>query len=190
MSGSWAAGWATNDIVTAAEFRKGAGAIFDTTLGASAGSIDTGAVLPTTYSALWVVVYLRGDAVADQVNAVVRFNGDTGANYLYENQIALGAAVSTSASSGQTSGMFGAVPGGSAAGLTFGAGDMLIPQYGQGTNQKTYRALLGSITGTNSSANTVTGRWATGAAINRVTVLPTTGNFVAGSRVTIYALGA
>lgn len=162
-----------------------------------ADSTATGAVasfdfsgLPVTFAHLMVVLYLRGDAAVDQVTATVRFNNDATAVYLYEVMTALNNVAPTSSLvSGQTSGKLGSVSGGSALASTFGVGDILVPHYAQATGNKTYTARMANVTGANGSAEQLSGRWGSSAAINRVTVLPSSGNFVAGSRVTIYGLG-
>lgn len=102
MSGSWATGWATGDVVTAAEFAKGVGCIYDTTLGVGAASIDVTGIVGS-YAHLLIVAYVRSDTAASATGLLTRFNGDTGANYT-------GAATSTATSVTSGSSTIGGIP--------------------------------------------------------------------------------
>jgi hypothetical protein len=77
---TWLAKWNVGDVLTAAELNKSMGSLSDTTLGVSAASIDISS-LPTTYAHLLLVGQLRSDTAAASTTALLRFNGDTGANY-------------------------------------------------------------------------------------------------------------
>lgn len=192
MPGTWALGWVTGDVVTAAEFRKGTGAIYDTTLGASAASIDVTGIV-ATYAHLRVVVYARGDTAAASVTTLLRFNNDASAIYDWQTTQANNATLTATASIGATSVQLGQCAAGTATANIFDAGEIVIPHYAGTTNQKSATALSGfkgaATLGAFGSQTTV-GWWRSVAAINRVTVFPSAGNFVAGTRLTIYAMGA
>jgi hypothetical protein len=160
----------------------------DTTLGGSAASIDFTSI-PSTFAHLMLVAYLRGDAVAAFVNALVRFNNDSGANYLYEQLNGSGATPGSSTASGQTAAMASQV----AAAASAGAGLFTpivawIPGYASTVQTKNLLALslyagtpLLQLTGSN---------WSNTAAINRLTLLPSSGSWITGSRFTLYGLPA
>ena len=80
MSGTWTAGWLPGDVLRVAEIRKGMGAIFDTTLGAAASTVDVTGIV-ATYAHLRVVAYLRGDTAAGATALSIRFNADSSAAY-------------------------------------------------------------------------------------------------------------
>lgn len=192
MTGTWPTGWATGDIETAAEFKKGIGSISDTTLGGSAANIDITSI-SATYAHLLVVAYTRGDAAAASTGLRLQFNGDTAANY--DSQSLTGNAALTIA--GEAFGLTvlgaGSIPANTAGANLFSANVLFIPHYAGAANNKVCLALnslkVGTTTGLLFSIFQH-GFWRSNAAINRITFLPTTGNFVAGTRITIYGMGA
>lgn len=192
MTGTWATGWATGDIVTAAEFKKAAGSVFDTTLGASAANVDVTSI-SATYAHLMISVYARGDAAATVSNLQLTFNGDGGANY--DNQDLFGsAAVATAAEAFAGTSMFiGSIAANTAGANLFGTAEIFIPHYAGSSNNKQVVVINANKAGV-ASGNMLVGifgsGWRSTAAINRVTLTLSAGNFVAGTRVTVHALGA
>jgi hypothetical protein len=192
MTATWPSGWATGDIVTAAEYKKGVGAIYDTTLGSAAASIDITAIAQA-YAHLRVVVYARGDTAATNTNILARFNGDTGANYYTQRLQGNGATASAIEALAQTSMIVGYMPAASASANSFSTSEFVIGHYAQGTNWKTLAgktAMLQSGGSGNLFAAAIMGGWAAVAAITQITLLPAAGNFATGTRVTVYAMGA
>jgi hypothetical protein len=192
-SASWANGWVTGDIVSAAEYRKSMGSIFDSTLGAAAASIDVTGIV-ATYAHLLVELYARTDSATNGLDGCsLRFNGDAAANYDYQIANFSAAASSISEAFAQTGINAGlAVGGGSAANL-FATTIWEIAHYAGSANNKTVNGQAAGKTGTattNMSVRDFAGFWRSNAAINRITLFPGTGNFAAGTRCTIYALGA
>lgn len=192
MTGTWALGWATNDIVTAAEYKKSVGAIFDTTLGGSAASIDITSI-SATYANLMLSVYARGDNAATTTSVLMRFNGDAGANYDWQQLRGAAAVASAAEAFANTTLATGVAPGNTAGANLFGALDIFIPHYAGSTNNKTFVSVSCAKVGTTTGLILVDhfgGGWRSNAAINQITLLPTSGNFVTGTRATLYALGA
>lgn len=192
MTGTWATGWATGDIVTAAEFKKTAGSVFDTTLGGSAASIDVTSI-SGTYAHLLMTIYARGDTAATLTQMLIRFNGDSGANYDYQALEGSAATASAGEAFGQAQIAVGVIPANTAAANLFGGIQVFVPHYAGSTNNKSAVAIITNKIGvatTNIRTTAVGGFWRSNAAINRVTFLPAAGNLVAGTRVTIHALGA
>lgn len=191
-SGTWALGWVTGDVVTAAEYRKGVGALYDTTLGAAAASIDVTGIV-ASYAHLRVLVYARGDTAALSTGILLRINNDSTASY--QTQQVYGGATTPSAAEGlaQTSISLGSMPAATAPANWFGASEIVIPHYAGSTNQKAVEASTGYRVGTGTGQGISmrsSGWWSSGGAINRLTLLPAAGNFAAGTRVTIYGMGA
>lgn len=193
MAGSWAASWAVNDIVTAAEFKKGVGMVADTTLGASAASIDLSS-LPTTYAHMHVKLYLRGDTAAASTQVAVRFNNDSAANYF-----SVGATFTETASgfAGQTtaatSANCGFMPANTATASYFSSVILDIPYFANTVGNKVFSSTGYVLTAAGAGGQfsfSRGGAWAASAAINRITFLPSAGNFVTGSRATVYVFGA
>jgi hypothetical protein len=192
LTGTWASGWATGDIVTAAEFKKSAGAIFDSTLGASAASIDVTGI-SNTYAHLMISIYSRGDTAAISTDVMMRFNGDTAANYDWQRAMGIAAATSAFETFAQTTMAVGFCPGSTAGANLFASQEVFIPNYAGSTNNKQHvsiHSMKAGTASTNLSVGIWGGSWRSNAAINQVTLLPQAGNFVAGTRVTVHALGA
>lgn len=192
MTGTWASGWATGDIVTAAEFKKSAGSVFDSTLGASAASIDVTGI-SATYANLMISVYVRGDVAATTTPLLMRFNGDSGANYDFQQLIGSTATASASETFASTSMQVGYCPGSTATANVFSGAEVFIPHYAGSSNNKSALSLSGlKFSAVSGGMNVIIigCNWRSNAAINQITFLPTTGNFVSGSRVTVHALGA
>lgn len=194
MSGSWVSGWVTNDIVTAAEFRKGAGAVYDTTLGGTAATIDTGATLPITYATMEIEVYARCDAAVLGNALWLRLNGDTGANYDYQYSQATAGTLSGVEGFAQNVIDVGFAAGASAPAGAFTQTTIEIVNYGNVVGQKAVYARCahkqGTATGTLIVRQTAAFWRPTGAGVNRITLLPSTGSFVTGTRVTVRVKGA
>lgn len=192
MTGTWASGWATGDIVTAAEFKKGVGAIFDTTLGGAAANIDVTSI-SATYAHLLLTLYSRSDAATALVAGLMRFNGDSAANYDYQYVQGQAATASAAESFGASSLTIGNIAGNTAGANLFGTQEIFIPHYAGASNNKGFIALSANKIGvatTNITVNLFGGSWRSNAAINRITLLPGSGSFMAGTRLTIYAMGA
>lgn len=192
MSGTWASGWALNDIVTVSEFAKGVGCVADSTLGAGAASIDFSGI-PTTYGHLLIIVQARSDTAATATNLLLRFNNDSGTNYdtqLHSGSAAASTAAELFAGSAMTIGAIAAATAG--AGLA-GTAVIFVPNYAGTTFNKTangnYDNKIGTATA-NMTVGRIAGQWRSTAAINRVTIFATAGNLVTGSRVGVYVMGA
>ena len=195
MTGTWATDWATNDVVTAAEFRKSVGCVFDSTLGGAAASIDiTG--IPTTYAHLMVLVYGRGDSASTAINVNARLNNDSATNYGWQYVSASGSTASAAdqGAAAVTSILLGQLPAASAPANVFGQINTELAHYANATNQKTLSARslerTAAIAASSMTIFTLGGVWTGTAAINRITLFPASGNFVAGTRASVYVMGS
>lgn len=165
--------------------------IADSTLVGAAASIDLTSI-PATFAQLVLFLSARTDAADTGGSALVRLNNDSGANYDYQ-QLSAGAAVASAAEAfAQTSAACLLAVGGSVTAGIFGGGELIIPNYASATPQKFFRSRSAFKTGT-ASGNIVirdfAGFWRNAAVINRLTLLPPSGNFAAGTRVTLYGMG-
>lgn len=189
-SGTWALGWAVGDIVTSAEFKKGVGAIYDTTLGAAAASVDIQNIIGG-YAHLLVVVYARTNS-GTAAELRMRFNNDTGGNYDYQVLDGSAATAQAAETFAATGARVGLIPGTSAGANLFAQVEILIPHYAGSANNKAGCSTCAAKWGTSSGqmqAELDAFFWRSNAAINQLTLYGT-GNLVAGTRVTVYALGA
>lgn len=180
--------------VGAAVTGGGLSAIADALLAAPAASFDIQNI-PATYRHLLVAVFgAFSDGGASTSQAILcRFNNDAAANYdslltrMREADILV-----TDETLAGTSMQLGFLR--SASGVA-GSGDgalIFIPNYAQATLQKVAHALGGRkdalVTG-NLTSITAAGWWRSTAAIDRITLLDGGGgNFITGSRATVYGL--
>jgi hypothetical protein len=192
VPGSWRYGWATGDTVPMAEMRKGVGAIFDSTLGAAAASFDV-SLIAQSYAHLFLVLYARGDTALGLTSVAIRYNGDSTASY--DSQYVLGQAATPLAGEGfaETNNWLGNMPAATAGANLFGSIDAFLPNYANSTGHKALLSSWAHKQGT-STTNLRVGEWAgfwrSTQPINRFSIFPNAGNFAAGSRLTVYAMGA
>lgn len=193
-SGTWANGWVTADVVTAAEFRKGVGAIYDTTLAPlTSASVDIIGIVGG-YAHLLLEVYARGDAAAVSTALILRLNNVATADYDQQRLFASGATVAASDAVGASAFTIGYIPAATAAANLFGNCEARILHYAQTANLKHVTSFGGLKWGTAAGSQQIeimSGGWRTAAAaVNRLTLFPAAGSFVAGTRVTLYGMGA
>lgn len=182
---------ATGDLITAAQWNRLPEMLADSTLGAAAASFDfTG--IPAHWSHLMIVAYLRGDAVTTSRAVNVRFNNDSGGNYDRQLYNAGAATVAGAEAFGATSGQVGSMPAASATADVFGTLSVIIPHYAGTVDQKACRSDYSEKRGVTTGLINMGGScvyWRSAAAINRITLLPESGNFDIGSRASVYGMG-
>lgn len=165
--------------------------LFDSTLGANAAAIDTGANgIAQTADLLWISLLARTTEAIIISNVNVTFNNDTAANYDVQALSGIGASAGAGNVAGATSINF-QVPGASVQASAFGAWSILVPAYLQTTAHKQVIG-HGSYTdgGGSGNANVRTGRWRNTAAITRIAFTAGSGTLLAGTRVTVLGLSA
>jgi hypothetical protein len=192
-SNSWANGWITGDIPTAEEFGKGVGALFDTTLSVAAAQIDITGII-ADYAHLKLEIAARGDTAALEANVALRFNNDSGANYNRQGLQATNATLTAAGTINNTSLIVGTMPAGTA---VANAAATIVAEIRNYTGTTLFKAIKAAAawenadTAAGQSLSSTGGTWkATPAAVNRITVLASAGNFAAGTRVTLYGEGA
>lgn len=162
--------------------------VFDSTLGADAASIDTGAAaVPAGYDVMEVFFLGRTTEAVDISGVQITLNADTGANY--DRQTLRGTNVTASATNAVAQANWGlGVPGanqhaGAAAVIRFS-----IPSYAQTTFHKTAECSLAipDDTAGNNRVEIESLRWRSTAAITRMAVAASSGSLLAGSRLLIY----
>lgn len=162
----------------------------DTTLGVAAASIDFTSI-PATFAHLLLVLIGRGDAVLTEVDVLLRFNGDSGANY-DDQGVGNNAATTAFAfqDSAATAIKIGSITAASSTASTPGAIRAEIPQYAGAVFHKVAVAVDGRFDDTAGTYRVAAraGRWRSAVAANRVTLLPASGNFIIGTRATLYGL--
>ena len=163
--------------------------IASTRVSGSVAASITFSSIPATYKHLLILLSGQCDNAAEQ-NLLMRFNGDTGANYHWQLMQGSGATAAASSSASQTAIIPGSVLG-SAHTNRAGSSYIFIPEYTGTTWHKNSLSQGGRIK--NDTANdfifqTFFGHWKSTAAITSITLLPATGNFQIGSIATLYGL--
>lgn len=185
--------WRMNSGATAPEWgTSGMEVIAETILGSAAASI-TFSSIPGTYRHLRLVYQLRSDRAGASTDVLLmRFNGDTGANYDWIEQLGNNVTGSVSNGIGASSIRTANITGATASSGFAAGGTIDIPNYA-GTDFSTNVEQAGGMKATNAAADIFTDRhsgfWRSAAAITSVTLLPSAGpNFIAGSTVTLYGI--
>ena len=160
-------------------------------LGAPSGSIDLLSI-SAAYSSLMLTFTARSDGAVGSTALNMRLNNDSGGNYDVEGRGDSGTTTTApSEDRAQTLMLVGSVPGASAGASRMGSGMLLLPAYSATVGFQTVCVLGGRIIGTATGDVQVAtrwGSWRSAAAVNRLTLLPATGSFIAGSRATLYGL--
>jgi hypothetical protein len=142
-----------------------------------------------TYAHLWLVAYLRTSEAVNTSEVLLRFNADASAAYWWQYLDGNGTVASAASGTSATSASIGVCPGDAAAATEFGSLHCQIPNYANTTSRKQLDADSTSI-GATTVRRANGALWTSIAAVNRLTLMPGAGNFKAGSRVTVYGLGA
>jgi hypothetical protein len=150
--------------------------------------------IPQTYTHLLLIGQVRFAGAVVQANLEIRFNDDSGASY--NDQQTLGENVTASAASatGANEGALGEVPGGSGIANHAGAFQSYVPNYRGTTFFKNWLGMSISIPNVTVAAFSMRhagGQWDNTDAIERITVLSTTGasgNILAGSQISLYGI--
>lgn len=154
-----------------------------------AGANHTFSSIPGTYRDLLLVVRARGTAVAGNSNVQLIFNGDTGANYDRQQTQTSTSVTATSNTFGSVAGLIGDIPAASASSGSAGLVEATIGDYRGTTFHKITNGRSQWKTGTSAGnyttqINSMT--WRNTSAITSILVQLGSGNFDAGSVVSLY----
>lgn len=157
-------------------------------LSAAAATV-TFSSIPGTYRSLRLMVHARGDAAAAAVALLARVNGDSTAVYDLQGYDSNGTALTAGASTGAASWDVGAIT--AANGPVGGAGilDLHLPDYARTAFWKSGQSVSGEVQ--SSTSRFLRARhlvWRNTAAVNSLSLLTSSGNFVPGSVFTLYGI--
>jgi len=164
--------------------------LFDQILAANAANFDVIGI-PQIYAQLLIMAQIRGTDAAGQISNWWRFNNDSGANYYYEYLTAFATTVSSAEGLAQAQIFAGNAPSAAAPAGAAAIFEAKIPNYAGTTFQKAIETVVANRNGTVSTTvrkDQSGGHWASTAAINRLTLYPNAGLYLAGSRLTVYGL--
>jgi hypothetical protein len=151
------------------------------------------ASIPTTFECLLATVYARSSQASTNVELWVRFNGDAGGNYLWQDISAQGTASAVTQGAAANQVRAGFMPGASATANLFGAASLMIPGYARTVGYKAMTSLSAeahAFTAGSFIHSSVGAHWLNTAAINSMTISPSAGSLVAGTVFTLYGLPA
>jgi len=148
--------------------------------------------LATNYKHLQIRGLTRSSTNTDYTSAGIRFNGDSGANYSAHEVVSDGVSMSSGGGSSQTSPFIWRISGATAASGIFGGAIIDILDFSSTSKNKTVKALSGVHVHGSPNAGTIqltSAAWYNTSAITSITFVDATGgNFVAGSRFSIYGI--
>ena len=173
-------------IEAAVKFTK----IAESILSGTAASV-TFSSIPGTYRSLLLHVVARGDNATTFISNRLRFNSDSTAIYDSQQVLGNGATPLAGETINGTSIEIGEIAAASATAGACGISMVSIPFYTGTTFWKTLVSNHGLSTGTGTGTlhtKQWSGRWRNTAAISSITLLPSAGNFIAGSSFALYGL--
>lgn len=188
----------TDATITSAKFAAGAAykKLSETTADGTTGTVTFWGI-NSSYRHLLVTVHGRSSNASTSVELRLRLgNGsvDTGSNYNDQVIIAVGAATPTLAEAqGATYIRVGNLPGSSATASMAGSAEAKILDYAGTTFFKNVIGQNANFTGTTASTGQYAaggGIWKSTSAVDYVSVLLSAGNFVSGSKITLYGIPA
>jgi hypothetical protein len=180
---------ATGDVITAAQLNQLPIALAK--ISGAGASIDFTSI-PSYWTHLLVFASLQGGSGSNSDTLAVQFNGDTTAVYQWQRLRGASSTPDTSGNTAQTFINCGEVPGKSTGG--FSSHFIIVPNYALVGR---HEAVAYGHTSWDTSIATGQNVWVAGGtwypgtaqAINRVTLSPAVGSFVAGSVVMLYGMG-
>lgn len=150
----------------------------------------TFAAIPSIYKHLQIRAIGRVTAATTDAEAIIRFNGDTGANYSDHYIAGNGSGPIAGGSGSSSAPQTLRFPGASSSSGIFGAGVIDILDYGNTSKNKTVRAFFGQ-----DQNNVATGYvflrstgWYNTAAITSIVLTPNSGNFAEYSQFSLYGI--
>jgi hypothetical protein len=154
-----------------------------TILSASAAAFNFSPI-PFGYFGLVLGWKARSDAVANNVDMLIQFDGDTGAHYAWEQLLVADASTTPLDGYTQTAIRVGEATASSALGSSFGGGRIIIPGYGDSVSHKialgmTYAPLFNSNPG--EQIYLQGGSWMTTSPVTSIKLFPSAGQLIAGS---------
>ncbi len=160
-----------------------------TVLGSDTASVDFTSI-PGTYENLMITYVARGTGSNTWSRVWLRFNGDSGSNYQYGNGGRAGASwVGVDGASGQAQMTVGLLPDASATAGYPAVGTVSVPGYARAVFNKAVSCVDASPASTSNHGALLTGGlWAATASVTRVTLYPSSGNFLTGSVFTLYGV--
>jgi hypothetical protein len=157
-------------------------------LGSAAATIDFTSI-SGSYKELELEWDLRGDTAAAFASVLLRINNDSTANYDWQQMFANNVTTFNALTNADTSIKVGLMPANTATASLFGVGRVQVPNYASTHHKKALQSQC--FEAQDASTGLLVGIWGgqwrtSGTAITRLTLLPSAGNFAAGSRALLW----
>ncbi len=146
--------------------------------------------IPGTYQHLQIRMIARSTTSNASSYALLRFNGDTGANYAWHWLNGNGASAAASGSGGSTEGYVEEFTGNTATASIFGAAVIDILDYASTSKNKTVRALAGNDRNGSGRLYVYSDLWASTSAITTITLPVNSGNWAQYTTAALYGVKA
>jgi hypothetical protein len=144
--------------------------------------------IPQYFNHLLIIGSCRVSSAVTSSTCFVQYNGDTGANYAFQYYGAAGAGVGAASAGGQVRADIFEAPGNSATANTFGVFQTTISRY---SSNLVFKSHVGMSCATSNAAGVgynMLGTWNSLAPINSILLFPNTGNFMAGTQISLYGI--
>ena len=160
------------------------------TVGAGGSASVSFTSIPATYTQLQVRGIARSTRATNEDSITTRFNNDSGANYFSYHEV-YGDGSSASAGAGSSSGTgigFGYIAAASSSANIFGVAVIDVLDYLNTNKNKVPRILAGYDRNGGGIIALTSGLWRNTAAINRIDLIPASGNFTQYSSFALYGI--
>jgi len=144
--------------------------------------------IPSTYQHLQLRIITRSTNASTVSYSGMRFNGDTASNYSYHYLTGNGSATGSAAATTQTDTFGVNMPGASALSNTYAIAIYDILDYANTNKFKTLRILDGYDLNGSGEVFLGSGLWQSTAAINRIDLFSSAGNFAQYSQMALYGI--
>lgn len=157
-----------------------------TTLAGPAASVSFSSI-STVYTNLSLKWHARGDNAIAGEQIYMQINGQTGSNYVFEKMEANGTSSITPTQGTAAQAQIGTIPGASGSAGYFGGGNLEMPGAIDGTNYGAFISTGGATPSPSTGfAGVYVGMLAIAGAVSTIKLFPASGNFIAGSRFSLY----
>lgn len=156
-------------------------------LGSAQSSISFTSI-SSSFTDLMLVLCLRGSLNNPQIGHLLRFNNDSGANYLTRALSGNGSSASSFSQTTETYIYTGQAPALTSTGSTFGNTSIYIPNYAGSTQKSVSVDAVRETNGSSTYLANFAGLWTSTSAINRIDIVCEVDNWVQYSSATLYGI--
>jgi hypothetical protein len=169
----------------------GGGGAFDlletTVLGSDAASVTFSSLGSySAYKHLQIRMVSRCTRAATIADTFVQVNGDTGNNYAYHRMLGSGSSVGEASSINRANAFLAYTSAANATANNFATTVFDILDFSSTSKTTTFRSLTGMVNTSGNLIGLFSGLWNNTAAVTSINIFPEAGNFLTGSRFSLY----